>query len=378
MASVVIAPDGFGGTLTAREASAAIAAGWASVRPHDELILVPLSDGGEGLLDVVAREGDRWEVTEVAGPQGHPIDAAWLWRADGTAVIESARACGLALVPPERRSPMLATTYGVGQLLDAARRAGASRIVIGLGGSATVDGGAGALTALGFRPVVADGSGLKIGAEDLHRVAALTRAPLEVWTGAGAPQVEVLADVTTPLGVAARTFGPQKGATPGEIEQLERGLDRWAEVVERDLSTDDRAVAGSAHPLRERPGTGAAGGLGYALIAGLGARLQPGSEMVAQLVGLPSAVASADAVIVGEGRLDATSRQGKVVGAVAAFARRSGADVLGVVGQIGDDPPELDDVEPSAPTGRIEDAAAEVLAAATRLAARWDPAERRR
>ncbi|MFO7595622.1 MAG: glycerate kinase, partial [Desulfocurvibacter africanus] len=167
---VVIAPDGFGGTLGPRDAAAAIARGWLRVRPHDEVVLAPLSDGGEGLLDVLAGPDDTWVTTEVVGPLGLPVDAAFLLRRDGTAVIESARACGLALVPPSRRSPLETTTFGVGELLLAARDAGASRVLLGLGGSATVDGGAGALTGLGYRLRVADGSGLKIGGRDLGRI----------------------------------------------------------------------------------------------------------------------------------------------------------------------------------------------------------------
>lgn len=370
MPTVVIAPDGFGGTLSAAQAAEAIAEGWRSVRPADELILVPLSDGGEGLLEVVERPGDRRHVTEVAGPLGDPLNAAILVRQDGSVLIESALACGLALVPLDRRTPSLATTYGVGQLLEVARTLGSGRILVGLGGSATVDGGAGALSALGFRPTVEDGSGLKIGAADLDRVAAVNADRGADWSGI---EVELLADVATPLTEAAQIFGPQKGASPEEVEQLRRGLDHWADVVERDLAPGP--APGDVHPtpLRELPATGAAGGLGYALVAALGARFRAGSQAVGELVGLPAAIAAADLVVTGEGRLDATTRAGKVVAHVATSARARGVPVYAVVGQRGPGAPDLDDVQEASPTGPPTDPAADVRVAAGRSASIWTP-----
>jgi glycerate 2-kinase len=356
---VVIAPDGFGGTLGADEAAAAIAAGWRGARPDDDVVLVPMSDGGEGLLRAVATPTDRWEHVEVAGPHGHPVEAAWLSRVDRTAIVESATACGLHLVPPERRDPMLATTYGVGQLLEAVRRSGTRRVLVGLGGSATVDGGSGALHGLGFRVVVADGSGLRIGADDLHRVDRIGPGWVGDWRGI---EVVLLADVTTPLPEAAATFGPQKGATPAQVERLEAALTTWADVVARDLTP--------GRDLRAEPGTGAAGGLGFALAAAIGARFEPGASAVAELVGLPAAVAAADLVVTGEGRLDATTKAGKVVAHVTALAHPVRVPVLAVVGQLGADPPPLGDVEAAAPGGPGDDPAAEVEAAAARLAAR--------
>lgn len=356
---VVIAPDGFGGTLTAAEATAAIAAGWRERRPDDAVVEVPLSDGGEGLLEVVADTDDRWVTTEVAGPLGHPVDAVWLLRPDGTAVIESARACGLALVPEEHRSPLHTTTYGVGQLLDAARAEGAERILVGLGGSATVDGGTGALAGLGFRLTVADGSGLKIGGADLHRV---VRA--EPGWSASFSDVEVvlLSDVTTLLTEAAEVFGPQKGAGPAEVAELTSALEIWADVAERDLAQGVR--------VREQPGSGAAGGLGFALACALGAHFEPGASTVAALVGLEEVLEGADLVVTGEGRLDATSGAGKVVGTVRELARRHGLAVAAVVGQEGPDAPSLDAVAAAAPDGPGDDPAGEVRAAAARLAER--------
>jgi glycerate 2-kinase len=356
---VVIAPDGFGGTLAADEAAAAIAEGWRRARPDDAVRCVPMSDGGEGLLAVLARPEDRRHHLEVAGPQGHPVDAAWLERPDGTAIVESASACGLALVPPDRRDPLLATTWGVGQLLDAARLAGARRILVGLGGSATVDGGTGALLGLGFRLTVADGSGLRIGGDDLYRVAGVARGWAADWD---VIEVELLADVTTPLLDAPARFGPQKGAGPAQVEALTAALRTWADVVARDLTP--------GRDLRDEAGTGAAGGLGFALAAAIGARFRPGSAVVADLVGLPAAIADADLVVTGEGRLDATTSEGKVVAHVAARARDAGLPVVAVVGRVGSSPPSLDDVEAAAPEGPGPDPAGEVAAAAARLAAR--------
>ena len=356
---VVIAPDGFGGTLAADEAAAAIAAGWRRVRPQDDLVPVPMSDGGEGLARAVATRDDRWRSTEVAGPHGHPVEAAWLLRADGTALVESAAACGLHLVPADRRDPMLATTYGVGQLLEAVRRSGVRRVVVGLGGSATVDGGSGALGGLGFRVTVANGSGLRVGGDDLQRVAGVSRGWSGDWRGI---QVVLLADVTTPLTHAAAVFGPQKGASPSQVAELTAALAAWADVVARDLTP--------GRDLRREPGSGAAGGLGFALAAAIGARFAPGAAAVAELVGLPAAVGDADLVVTGEGRLDATTRAGKVVAHVTALGTRADVPVLAVVGQVGPDAPALADVEAAAPDGPGDDPAAEVAAAASRLAAR--------
>jgi glycerate 2-kinase len=358
---VVIAPDGFGGTLSAREAADAIAAGWRRARADDELVLVPLSDGGEGLLDTIATATDTWLTTEVAGPLGHPVEAALLLRPDGTAVVESARACGLVLVPPERRSPMTATTHGVGELLDAAREAGAERIVVGLGGSATVDGGAGALTGLGFRLRVEDGSGLKVGGGELHRVRHVEQGWVADWGGV---ELVLLADVRTELADAAWIFGPQKGATPTDVDALARGLAVWADVAERDLAGIGR--------YRHVPGSGAAGGLGFGLACGLGARFEPGAAAVASMQGLPAALEGADLVIAGEGRLDATSGQGKVVGHLVTAAVAAGvrtAAVVGVDARGGGSPP-LDLVVEAAPSGPGPDPAAEVATAAQRLAER--------
>lgn len=357
---VVIAPDSFGGTLRPRQAATAIAEGWLLARPDDELVAVPLSDGGEGLLDAISSPSDTWLTTEACGPMGHPLDTGLLLLADGTAVIESALACGLALTDPARRTPLQATTYGVGELLGAARDAGARRILVGLGGSATVDGGAGALTGMGFRLRVADGSGLKIGGADLHRV---TSAELG-WARDDWDAVELtyLADVTTPLDGAVRSFALQKGAMPHDLDTLEAGLAAWADVAERDLA--------GGRSLRDGAGTGAAGGLGFGLAAALGGEIVAGASFVADLVGLEDAIADADLVVTGEGRLDATTAEGKVVAEVLRRAEAAGVPVAAVVGQSHTTPGGIVDLEAAAQDGPGTDPGEDVVRAAARLADR--------
>ncbi|MFN2555737.1 MAG: glycerate kinase [Nitriliruptorales bacterium] len=355
---VVVAPDSFGGTLSAVEAAEAIATGWSQARAGDEIVVLPLADGGEGTLEVVA--GDRYErrTVEVADPLGRPRQATWLRRSDGTAIVESAEACGLKLLEPAERNPLRTTTYGVGQLLEAARRSGCHRVAVGLGGSSTVDGGAGAAVALGVRVLGASGSGVKIGGGDLVSVARVVPQWLDPdW---GDVEVVLWSDVETRLADAAATFAPQKGATPEAVERLAAGLARWADVVERDLG-------GS---WRQLPGSGAAGGLGFGLAAVLAARLVPGAQAVAELVGLRDALDAADLLVTGEGRLDATSLEGKVVGTVLQSAAEAEVRVVAVVGEHAEKVEGLADLEAASADGPGRNPAAEVAAAAERLAGR--------
>lgn len=359
---VVIAPDSFGGTLSAGEAAAAVAEGWRRVHEDADVTLVPMSDGGEGLLDALHGHGladATVHEREVVDPRGLATTARWLLH-EGTAVIESAEACGLHLLAPERRDPRRTTTWGVGQLLDAAREAGARRILVGLGGTATVDGGTGALSGMGFRLTVADGSGLKIGGEDLPRVTGAARTWVADWTGI---EVVLLADVDDVLAAAPATYGPQKGADADGVAHLEAGLAAWRAVAERDL--------GASPQLATTPGSGAAGGLGYGLAAALGARFTPGAGAVADLQGLDAALAGADLVVTGEGRLDATTAAGKVVAAVARRASANGVPTAAVVGSAAAVVDGIADLEEAAPDGPGEDPFAEVADAARRLAGRW-------
>ena len=295
-----MAPDEFGGTLTAVEAAAAIAAGWQQAAPTDQLDLAPMSDGGPGFVDVLATALPRARLVEVTvqDPLGRPVVASYLL--DGTtAYVESAQAAGLHLLAPAERDPTKTSTYGVGELLTAAVAAGASRVVIGLGGSATNDGGAGMLAALG----------------------GLSAWPL-------LPEVELVAatDVDAPLlGLhgASAVFGPQKGATREQVMQLDARLESWADELER--------VGGLA--VRDLPGAGAAGGLGAALFA-LGAVREPGIALVARLVRLAQRVTKADLVVTGEGCFDFSSLRGKVVSGVAAAAADVGLPCLVIAGQV--------------------------------------------
>ena len=318
---VLLAPDCFGGTLTAAQAAEAMAAGWRAARPGDELVLVPLSDGGPGFLDCLP--GERHLVV-VQGPLGDPVPAAFLLAGD-TAWVESAQACGLHLT--DRRDPTTTTSYGVGQLVQAAVELGARRVVVGLGGTATNDGGAGLLAALGLQALDGSGAPVPPGGLALARAARLTGTP--VLTGSFLLDgVELVAatDVDAPLlgpyGATAQ-FGPQKGATPQQVRELEVALAHWVHLVERHLRVQ----------VRHLPGAGAAGGLGAALLA-LGATRVPGLQLVAGALGLASQVASADLVVTGEGAFDATSLSGKVVSGVAEATQQEAVPCLVIAGRV--------------------------------------------
>jgi glycerate 2-kinase len=322
---VIIAPDSFKGSVPARDAAQAIAAGWREVRPDDVLLEVPMADGGEGTIAVVAaaRPDAMWQPLTVTGPDGRPVDAGWLLLPDGTAVVELAAAAGLPLMAS--LDALGATTHGLGELLRAAAGDEAvARILVALGGSATTDGGTGALRALGARFLDAAGKELPGGGGSLGRLT--TVEPVSVVAPAGG--VGCLVDVAVPLlgprGAAAQ-FGPQKGATAAEVRLLEDGLARLADVLGGDPT---------------EPGAGAAGGTGYGLAAGWGASLVPGAAQVAEVAGLPSALAGADLLVTGEGRYDEQSTQGKVVGYLLEAARAAGVEAHVVAGSIGAPLPE--------------------------------------
>ena len=274
--NVLVCPDKFRGTLTAPEAAAAIARGLRSVG-FERVRELPLADGGEGTLDaLLAALGGERRVTRVTGPGGAPVEAEWGVLPDGRAVVEMARASGLSLVAG-RNDPVSATTRGTGELIAAAAQAGAPEVLVGVGGSATTDGGLGAVEALG-------------------------------WSLPA--RVTVACDVSTAFLDAARIFAPQKGAAPDQVELLAERLAERAELYRERTGRDVRSL----------PGSGAAGGLAGGLAA-LGALLRPGFEVVAEAVGFPHALEQAELVVTGEGRLDATSLAGKVVGRVLEAAR---------------------------------------------------------
>jgi glycerate 2-kinase len=271
---VLVAVDGAGFAGPWRVARA-IGDGWERARPGDEVRLHPLSDGGPGLLDAVEAAGDSRVEVEVAGPLGHPVDAAVLVRPDGTAVVEAAMACGAGAAPEGNLDPLAATTYGVGQLLAAARDTGARRVLVGDAGCVAPDGGAGALMGLGFRITVEDGSGVKIGAGELSRVAAVERGWSASWDDV---EVVVLAGGTRP-GAAPQAGSDATAAT------LARGHRRWARVASRDLRPNDAASAGEP------------GGVAFGLALALGAAVVSGPAAVAELVGLEDAIAAVDLVV---------------------------------------------------------------------------------
>ncbi|GAB3266208.1 glycerate kinase family protein [Nocardioides dilutus] len=311
---VLVAPDKFAGTLTAVEAARAIATGWARQAPGDELDLAPMSDGGPGFVDVLhAALGGELLAQTVRGPLGEPVPATVLLVGD-TAYVESAQACGLHLTGGEGAES--ATTYGVGELLSAAMVTGATTVVVGLGGSGTNDGGAGLLAALGATSPIA----LDAGAAGLQGVTEVDLAAAREAVG----QVRLVAasDVESPLtGLfgATKTFGPQKGIPEERLPVVDGWLEQWAGAVDRRLALEK--------------GAGAAGGLGFALLA-LGATREPGIDLVVDAVGLRERARAADLVVTGEGAFDFSSRSGKVPYGVAAVAEAALRPCVALAGQV--------------------------------------------
>ena len=317
---VVIAPDSFKGTIDAPAAAAELAAGWRSIRPGDELVESPMADGGEGTLDAIAAATPAAErvAVRVTGPDDRPVDAAFLLLPDGTAVVELAVTSGITLLDPLR--PLTAHTRGFGAAVRAALDAGATGLLLSIGGSASTDGGAGALRELGARFLGADGREVEDGAAGLLRLETVDPAGLRPAPGGG---VRVLTDVVNPLlgpEGAAAVYGPQKGAEPEDVTVLEAALARLAELLPVDPAT---------------PGAGAAGGTGFGLLA-WGAVLVPGASAVADTTGLRAAITGSDLVITGEGRFDGQSSQGKVADTVRSLA--AGVPVALVAGAIDADP----------------------------------------
>ena len=325
---IVVAPNAFKGSLTAPEAAAAIAQGVREALPDAEILEVPVADGGDGTVDalVSAHHGSYGSV-EVEGPLGDPVRATFgLIDGGRTAVIELASASGFDLIDADRRDPRRTSTFGFGQLLDAARNAETERIIAGIGGSATNDGGAGMAQALGYRLLDDRGRELARGGAALLQLDHIDSAGLEV--GWRSIKVSVACDVTNPLTGslgASHVYGPQKGADEATVELLDQALDRLATVIQRDLGKQ----------VRDLPGAGAAGGTGAGLVAFLGAELTPGAPLVVEAAGLDRALAGADLVITGEGRIDAQTAMGKAPGEVARRAHRAGVPILFLAGSRG-------------------------------------------
>lgn len=325
---VVVAPQEFKGSLSAGEAAEVLAAGVRQALPSAIVDVVPMADGGPGTVEAVAAAGGgALQYSLVEDPLGRPVEAQWAVLAGGTAVIEMAQAAGLWRLRPEERDPRVASTYGVGQLLKAALAVGCQRLIVGLGGSATNDGGAGMAQALGARFLDERDQPLRCGGADLIRLQRIDVSALDQRLAQCA--VIAAADVLNPLcgpEGASLVYAFQKGATASVAEELEAALRRYGEVIERDLGVS----------VLDAAGAGAAGGLGAGLIAFLRAQLRPGFEVVAELVGLEERLRGADLVLTGEGRLDAQTAYGKTVAGVARLAARCGVPAIAVVGSLGE------------------------------------------
>lgn len=378
---VVIAPDSFKESLSAPEVAAAVRQGMEQVWPQAAYAEVPLADGGEGTVDAMVRAtGGELVNRRVAGPLGDPVDASYgLLEAGRTAVVELAAASGLQLVARARRDPGRASTYGSGQLLADALDRGVDRLVLGLGGSATNDGGAGLLEALGARVLDEAGKPLPRGGAALGRAARVDLTGMHPRLRE--VTVEAACDVDNPLlgeHGATAVFGPQKGVTAGTAVGLEGALTRWAGVLAAAAGTDERDAAGA----------GAAGGVGLAVLAGLRGRLRPGFEVVAETVGLREALAGADLAVTGEGRVDSQTVRGKAPAGVVALAVGLDVPVVVIGGSLGEGAEAVVEAGAVAVFGCVPapGGIAEVLAAAAdnltrtarQVAATWESGRRSR
>ena len=326
---IVIAPDSFKDSLSAEKVADAIAAGLADVFPHAQLVKCPMADGGEGTVEAIVAAGNgQLRRNQVQGPLGAPVEAHWGWLPDShTAIIEMAEASGLQLVAPGQRDACVSSTFGTGELIRAALDAGARRVILAIGGSATNDAGAGALQALGLGLFDEQGNSLARGGLALARLARIDLGGLDPRLAR--VRFEIAADVNNPLcgeQGASAIFGPQKGASPEQVRLLDQALGHFADHCARVLPKD----------VRQEPGSGAAGGLGFAAKAFFGAQFRAGVEVVAELVGLAEAVKGADLVITGEGRFDAQTLRGKTPFGVARIARAQGVPVVVLAGTLGE------------------------------------------
>jgi glycerate kinase len=325
---ILIAPDKFKGALSAREVAEAIAAGLRDVSPDAKIDIVPMADGGEGTAEVIGQAlGASWIKSKAHDPLGREIEARYAWAdARKLAVMEMSEAAGMRRLKPTELNPEITTTFGVGEmLLDAAKR-GASEIIIGLGGSATNDGGFGMARALDYRFLKKDGSEITK-TVDLISLWRILPTPATVTS---LPKIIAAVDVKNPLlgkNGATRIFGPQKGATPQQIEKLEASLIRLVDIW----------LAGKDFHLTKQPGSGAAGGLGFGLMSFCAAKIRPGFDVVAEAVGLESKMKDVDVVITGEGSLDRQTLEGKTPAGVGRLARKLGKRVFAFVGRATED-----------------------------------------
>ncbi len=326
---IVIAPQALKGSLSAAEAGAAIARGARVVYPEAVMEIVPVADGGEGMVQaLVDATGGKIVQQTVTGPLGEPVDAFFGVLGDRrTAVIEMAACAGLPLVPPEHRDPRITTTYGVGELIRAALDYGCRHFIVGIGGSATNDGGAGMAQALGAELLTAEEGPVAHGGAALANLSRISTARMDPRLRESS--FEVACDVTNPLcgpDGATAVYGPQKGATAETIAELDTTLAHYARIIERDLGSS----------VANRQGAGAAGGLGAGMLAFLSAELRPGAQIVLEAVRLEEHIRLADLVITAEGQLDAQTAYGKSVGAVASLAKQHSVPVLALAGSLGE------------------------------------------
>jgi glycerate kinase len=326
---IVIAPDSFKDSLSAQSVAHAIAAGLIDVWPDAQLVECPMADGGEGTIEAVLAACDgEWMSNQVSGPLAQPVQAQWGWLAETrTAIIEMAMASGLQLLSLDQRDATITSTFGTGELIKAAVDAGAERVILAIGGSATNDAGTGMLSALGARFLDDDDRALDPGGLALTQLARIDLTGLDPRLNS--VQFEVAADVNNPLcGLqgASHIFGPQKGASPEQVLALDAALGHFAEHSAQALGRDDS----------EYPGSGAAGGMGFAAKAYLNASFRPGVEVVADLTGLADALEGADLVITGEGRFDAQTLRGKTPFGVARMAQRNNVPVIVLAGTLGE------------------------------------------
>ncbi|WP_312817499.1 glycerate kinase [Atlantibacter subterraneus] len=324
---IVIAPDSWKESLTALEVATAIEDGFRQIFPDAEMVKIPMADGGEGTVEaMVAATQGRIVNLRVTGPLGEPVDAFYGLSGDEQqAFIEMAAASGLESVPPARRDPRITTSWGTGELIRHALDAGVRHIIIGLGGSATNDGGAGMVQALGARLLDQQGEPLGFGGDALSQLARIDISQHDKRLAEC--RIEAACDVTNPLTGeegATAIFGPQKGATPEMIKQLDNALTHYGQIIERDLDKSVMTLKGG----------GAAGGMGVALYAFCGADLRQGIEIVTEALALDAAVRDADLVITGEGRIDSQSIHGKVPIGVARVAKRYAIPVIGIAGSL--------------------------------------------
>jgi glycerate kinase len=321
---VVLAPDKFKGSLTAAEVAEALSAGMLEVVSGLETIMLPVADGGDGTVAAALSAGFDKIMVDAVGPTGEQVRAPYALNGD-LAVVELAAVVGLSMLPGGRLDPLGSSTYGLGLVIADAIRRGATRIVLGLGGSASTDGGAGMVQALGARLVDSGGRDLPPGGGNLSGLERLDLAPLSATLRT--VMIIVASDVDNPLlgpRGAAAVFGPQKGAAPQQVEALERGLWRWSQAVSNATGRDDV----------ERAGAGAAGGTGFAALALLNAEIRPGIELILDLIDFDRRIAGADLVVTGEGSLDEQSLSGKAPIGVAHAAARSGIPVVAVAGRL--------------------------------------------